>query len=145
MKRALFEIVDMVREADDQKEKVRILRENASPQLIKLLKIATDKRVTWYLPEGAPPFTPLRDAGAEEMLYMQVFKLYVYCSDPDKPSPLAPSPDDDPRRKNFKESRLQQNFKELLESVHPEDAALIIAVKDKKLGVTAQIVKKAFG
>lgn len=146
MRKAIYEIVKLLSVTKNQKEKVKILQENSSPQLVKFMKIATDKNIQWYLPEGTPPFTPLSDHGTEDMLYMQVSKLYVYYSDSDKPSPLAPAAGDDVKRKKFKENRLQTNFQELLESVHPEDAKILIAVKDKKnIGVNSQIVKKAFG
>jgi hypothetical protein len=48
---------------------------------------------------------------------------------------------------NLTKLRRETLFIELLESVHPSDAKILIAIKDKKLpykGLTAKLVKEAF-
>lgn len=69
------------------------------------------------LPEGAPPYKP--DAAPLGMspgnLLMELKRLYVFL------------------RKDIKASRREQLFIQLLESVHPDEAKLLIAVKDQDI------------
>lgn len=69
------------------------------------------------LPEGAPPFKPT----AEPMgmtptnLFSEAKRLYVFC------------------RKDLTALKRESLFIGLLESIHPEEAKVVIAVKDQKL------------
>lgn len=84
------------------------------------------------LPAGDPPFKP--DAAPIGMspanLRMEMKKLYVF------------------KREDLKPIKKEQLFIDLLENVHPEEAKLLIAVKDQKLSklykkVTRKVVESA--
>lgn len=69
------------------------------------------------LPEGEPPFKP----AAEPMgmtptnLFSEARRMYIFC------------------RKDLKAIKRESLFISLLEGVHPEEAKVLIAVKDQKL------------
>ena len=84
------------------------------------------------LPPGEPPYKP--DAAPIGMspanLRMEMKKLYVF------------------KREDLKPIKKEQLFIDLLENVHPEEAKLLIAVKDQKLSklykkVTRKVVESA--
>lgn len=84
------------------------------------------------LPPGEPPYKP--DAAPIGMspanLRMEMKKLYVF------------------KRQDLKPIKREQLFIDLLENVHPEEAKLLIAVKDQKLSklykkVTRKVVEGA--
>lgn len=69
------------------------------------------------LPDGDPPFRP----AAEPMgmtpvnLFSEIKKMYVFC------------------RKDLTNIKRESLFVSMLESVHPEEAKVLLAVKDQKL------------
>lgn len=84
------------------------------------------------LPPGEPPYKP--DAAPIGMspanLRMEMKKLYVF------------------KRQDLKPIKREQLFIDLLENVHPEEAKLLLAVKDQKLSklykkITRKVVEGA--
>jgi hypothetical protein len=84
------------------------------------------------LPEGEPPFKP----AAEPMgmtptnLFNECKRFYVFC------------------RKDLTSSKRESLFISLLEGIHPDEAKVLIALKDQNLGklypkITHQLVGKA--
>ena len=84
------------------------------------------------LPEGEPPYKP-DDAPigmSPANLRMEMRRLYIF------------------KREDLKPLRREQLFINLLESVHPEEAKLLLAVKEQKLNklykkVTRKVVEEA--
>lgn len=82
-----------------------------------ILEYAFDPAKKMILPEGEPPFKP----SAEPMgmtptnLFMELRRMYVFC------------------RADLKPLKRESLFISLLEGVHPEEAKMLIAVKDQKL------------
>jgi hypothetical protein len=84
------------------------------------------------LPEGEPPYKP-DDAPigmSPANLRMEMRRLYIF------------------KREDLKLLRREQLFINLLESVHPEEAKLLLAVKEQKLNklykkVTRKVVEEA--
>jgi hypothetical protein len=94
-----------------------IAKYKGDPSITMLLKYAFMPQHKFNLPEGEPPFKP--DAApigmSPAVLRQELRRLYVFCRDDLKP---------------IKRETL---FVSLLESVHPSEAELLIAVKDQKL------------
>jgi hypothetical protein len=86
--------------------------------------------VKWYLPSGAPPYTPGQVADSTpNSLHFEVKKLDYF---------VDPSPHDLPLL------RREGMFVALLERLDPNDAKLILAVKDRKLsykGLSYKLVR----
>lgn len=108
------------------------LRQNDTPTLRTILRGALDPNVKWLLPEGNPPYKPCDLLDQHHRLYTETRKLYLFVE--------GGNPD-------LKQLRREALFIELLESLDPMDAKLMLAVKDKHLpypGVTIDIINAAF-
>jgi hypothetical protein len=128
------EILKALTEAENHTSRVKILQDNESFTLKTILQGNFDDNVVLDLPEGAPPFR--RDpapAGLQMSRIDNSIKNLGYFV---KGSSLPPI-------------RKEMLFVQLLESIHPEDADIIIAMKDKKLTklcpvLSLALVRKAF-
>jgi hypothetical protein len=129
---AIFEIFENTEKLKTEAQRVEYLsqfRDNTTLQTI--LVGAFFPGVQWNLPPGEPPFTPCDPVNAEGFLYQESRRLYLFC---------VGGPD----MSNLKRESL---FIEMLESVHPKDAQILLAMKEKKLpykAITKTLVQKAF-
>lgn len=132
MQKAIFEILQEVSDKKTEKEKIEILRQHENNNVLKtILAGAYYDGVRWNLPPGEPPFKPCDPVNAENFLYGEAKRLYLFC-------------EGGPPLTNLRRETL---FVEMLESVHPKDALILLAMKDKKLpykGITKALIQKAF-
>ena len=127
---AIAEILDLVKESKDVQTKVSLLRQYDSETLRYILELAFHPNVGWWLPEGAPPYKPCEVLDTEGRIYQEArtLPLYLYGNRPD-----------------LKQHQRENLFIGLLESLHPKDANLLIAVKDKKVaGLNVATINEAF-
>jgi hypothetical protein len=125
-------ILEFTSKLPNKEEKLKCLRANGRPEMLTILKYAFDPEVVWLLPPGAPPYTPSEEGNNEKVLWGEVRKLYHYIKGGND---------------NLNQIKRERMFIELLEHVAPEDAELLVHIKDKKLpftGITARMVKDAF-
>ncbi len=127
---AIAEILDLIKEAKDVQTKVNLLRQYDSETLRYILELAFHPNVGWWLPEGSPPYKPSEVLDTEGRLYQEArtLPLYLYGNRPD-----------------LKKHQRENLFISLLESIHPKDAVLLIAVKDKTVeGLNVATINEAF-
>jgi len=126
----ILETLDLVGKAKTREEKRQVLADRDNFATRALLQLNYHPDVKWHLPPGAPPYTPGQVADSTpNSLHFEVKKLDYY---------VDPSPHDLPML------RRESMFVELLERLDPNDAKLIIAVKDRKLtykGLSYKLVK----
>lgn len=134
MKLGVAEILNRVAEYPSRQEKITALREHRDNHVLTLLlKMSFDKGLRWSLPEGAPPYKPAPNFDQQGMLYKEARRLYLFL--------------DDPRSANLTKIKREKLFIDLLESLHPDDAKLLLNVKEKKplaKGITQKLVEEAF-
>ena len=147
----LSSILKNAAKQDGQDLKIAYLREHQSPQLVDLLKFTFDPRVTFMLPAGAAPYKPTGLVDQDTRLYQEVGRLFLMCRLTDNTGTVYGMQADRrlPPAQGNKKVQLQreQIFLQILESIHPDDAMLLINVKDKTLGIkglTERIVRLAF-
>lgn len=135
MQLGIAEILKRVSEKPTRKEKIEELRKyHDNSVLTLLLKMSMDKGLKWKIPEGEPPYKPSPDFDQQGMLYKEMKRMYLFL-------------DGIPQSANISQLKREKLFIELLESLHPDDAKLLIAVKDKKplaKGITEKLVAEAF-
>ena len=126
----LGEIMLDVKEAKSVGEKIKILQKNDSRELRGILELTYDNRLTWALPEGNPPYQPLdKSMDNQGMLYSEMRRMYVFLEG----------------KANVSQARREQMFVQILETLDPDDAKLLIEVKDRKIkGCSKATVKQAF-
>jgi hypothetical protein len=132
MKLGVAEILKKASEITDENQRIDWLRQNNSVALESMLRGAYDPKIVWLLPEGAPPYKVNGLVDQQNRLYTEARKLYLFIE--------GGNP-------NLKQLRREALFIELLETLDPEDAKLLLAVKEKHIpypGVTKEVVAKAF-
>lgn len=132
MRKKLYQILKEVSEFTPASDRHLFLKQNESVAIRALLRYAFDKNVKFLLPKGNPPYKPFEGHDAEGRLYTEIRRLYLFVE--------GGNP-------NLKPLRREALFIQILESVDPEDAKLVLAIKDKKLpfkGITEKTVRQAF-
>lgn len=125
-------VLKEVDEKKTKKEKIEHLRYHRQNKvMIRLLKYVFDPKIKFALPEGTPPYKP-SEFEEPSALYREDRRLYLFIE--------GGNPDLNPVRR-------EMLFIEVLETVHPDDAKLLLAVKDKTLpykSITEKLIKEAF-
>lgn len=132
----ISEILEQTTKFNDEQDKIEVLRRNDGHALRMVLQFALDSRVEWLLPEGPVPYKPSVALDSEGRLKQEAKRFYLFVSQ--LGVPMAP---------NLKARKREELYVQMLESIHPADARLMVAVKDKKIpyqGVTAELIEKAF-
>jgi hypothetical protein len=120
-------------EIKSRKDRLNFLKSHHPNTLMKtLLKYVYDPNIKFALPEGKPPYKPCDNFDIENVLYTEQRRLYLFLE--------GGNPNLSPLRREIL-------FVQLLESIEPAEAELLLAVKDKKLpykGITEKLVREAF-
>jgi len=109
-----------------------IITDYAGDAVLKgIFENAFDPELKWSLPEGEPPFKPTDEpmGMTPTNLFQEIRRFYIF------------------RREDLNNLRRESLFIELIEGVHPEEAKILVAVKDQTLtglypNITADVVAK---
>lgn len=128
MKLGLAEILENAGKLKTRKERSDYLRNNDCRALQDIIQYALHPAITWDLPPGDPPYTPTSFLDQENMLYSELRKFRLFVNGGG--SRLSPV-------------KLENLFIQILESIHPKDAQLVLLVKDRKLpkGITPSVIE----
>lgn len=132
MRLGIFQILEQASKFKTNEEKIDFLRSNSSAGLQSILKYTFDPSIVWDLPDGDPPFAPCKYPAQETRLLTEIRRLYLFIK--------GGNP-------NLSKLRREALFIELLESIHPEDAKVLLSAKNKKIpykGITLKLIKEAF-
>jgi hypothetical protein len=130
MIRSMHEVLSKIAALPTEEERVAALAGLTDVGINTLLRAAFDPNIKFLLPEGAPPYKPCEQLDQHGRLYGEMKRMYIFV---------------DPTL-NLSKARREQLFIQILESIEPEDATLLIAVKDKSLPyatLTKEVVEKA--
>ena len=130
------EILTKLGKIKSKKDKVNFLKQHNTDALRQIIKSSFDPKIKWALPYGEVPFIP-NDApeGTEHnVLSYEARKLYHYIE--------GGNP-------TLSQNKREMMFVQLLEGLHPDEAEIVVAAKDKVLhqkykGLSANVVKEAF-
>ena len=127
------ETLEEVAKAKTREDKREVLkkRENLATKILLQLNYHPDAK--WLLPPGAPPYEPAKQGDMTSNSFHYEVKKLDYYTDP-SPHSLSELP----------MLRREAMFVGLLERLDPQDAEMMIAIKDKKLsykGLTYKLVK----
>ena len=131
----IWAIVSKASNLRSREEKIDFLRENNSLALRDVLKGAYDDAIQFILPEGTPPYEK-GDERAPAATLMKTSKQFRYF--------VSGGPGE-----SLPKAKIETMFIGMLEGLHPDDAELIILMKEKQLherfkGLTKKIVADAF-
>ena len=130
------EILTRLGKIKTKKDKVTFLKQHNTDALRMVIKASFDPKVKWALPFGEVPFIP-NDApeGTEHnVLSYEARKLYHYIEGGNN---------------QLTQNKREMMFVQLLEGLHPNEAEIVVAAKDKVLhqkykGLSDNVVKEAF-
>ena len=132
----MSEILDNVAKAKTKEQKVSILREHNSAALRMIIKASFDPNIEWDLPEGDVPFerNDAPEGTEHNVLSYEARKLYHYIEGGNN---------------QLTQNKREMMFVQLLEGLHPNEAEIVVAAKDKVLhqkykGLSDNVVKEAF-
>jgi len=130
----VFEMIEEFGESKNKSSRLEILNKYSDVQAFKdVLRGTFDDSLEFLLPEGKPPFTPNEERSIPSTL-LRNHKMFGYFV---KGGPGTDLP-------SF---RREKKFIELLESIHPKDADLVISMVAKKSPIkflTKKLVQEAF-
>jgi len=112
MKLAPFEIMDKIKAAKDDDEKIRILKENDSELLRKIIQIAYDVSLTTLLPDSIPEWNKSDIKGGEGILYREHRKIGMFVKGAGHDA--------------MNQSRREVLFIQMIESIDPRDSLVLI-------------------
>lgn len=124
-------IIDLIEKEKSRNKQVDLLKEHSSYALKAVLGYGMDPDVKWLLPDGDPPYKPLFDAADQEGRFYTECKKLIYFVDSEE-------------GRQVKQIRREQLFIQVLESIDPRDAKLLLRMKNKKLKIKLEAVKDAF-
>jgi hypothetical protein len=112
----ISEIFQTASEMKTKKERIDFLRANESNLMQYVVQGAYHPGVKWLLPKGEPPYKPASEIDTYGTFHQEFHKLYLFC---------------DGANTNLTKAKREKLFIDLLSVLHPQDAKLLCAVKDK--------------
>jgi hypothetical protein len=129
----IYEILEAAGKARSKAEKIEILKGHDSWALRDVLRATYDDKVEFIIPGGEPPYTPNKpESIPSNLLRKNVDFKYIIKNGIREDMPA------------FKREKI---YIGLLESIHPEDAKVVINMVNGAKpanGVTEKLVKEAF-
>jgi hypothetical protein len=126
---SIFEEVSKIKSKNDR---VDFIRKNQNQLMKALVQCAYHPNVEWLLPEGSPVYIKNKDSYESDIvMYQELNKLYLFLKGGNV---------------NVTQEKRAKLFVQLLEKLHPEDAELLIAVKDRKINypfMTSKLFQEA--
>ena len=129
MRLMVSEVINKAAAMKDPNEQINFLIMNDSVPLRHVLKFGLDKNIEILLPSGDPPYKPSEAVESHGIFFSQARKMYLF----------ARGGND-----NLHPIKRETIFIQMLESVHPEDAKMLLLMKDKKIPLSVDIVNAAF-
>jgi len=128
------EILIRISKLKTKKEKIEALRRDHNITLESIIDICFNPKIQFVLPEGAPPYKASpKESDYQATLYSNMRKFGIFIN-------TGPYPD-------MKSMQRETQFVNFLESLDPDDAKLVIAIKDKKMpykGITRKLFEDAW-
>lgn len=133
MMKRVSQILEEAAALPDVQSRVEHLHKHDSVVLQGVLKVMFDEDIIIDLPMGEPPYKPAtqeQSSDLEERLYSEWKKMYLFLPG-----------------NNVARNRREQLFIQFLEGLHPEEAKLILAMKEHRTPwkpMSAHVARKAY-
>ncbi len=135
MKKGIGELLIEVSKITSRKQKIAALRAGHSEALEVILHGIYDPNIVWALPNGEPPFKKLDKAEDQQgRLFVEIRRLKIFVEGNQKYN-------------NMPRAKREMLFIQILESIDPDDADLLVAMKDKTppwKTLTRKLMEEAF-
>ena len=129
--KCMSNIVAKIEAQTTVEKQVEFLQLHSSYALKAVLGYGMDPGVKWLLPAGDPPYQPLFEAADQEGRFYTECKKLIYFVD-------------SPEGREVKPLKREQLFIQVLESIDPRDAKLLLRMKNRQIKIMPQAVAIAF-
>ena len=134
MVHGIAELLEECSKIDKRYGRLKFLQDHSSQALKAVLGFCFDPKIKWLVPQEDPPFEPNKKSMVcQSVLIAGHRKLHIFVESVEYHS--------------LRQLKREQLFIEFLESLDPDDAKLINAIKKKKMpykGITKALVQDAF-
>ena len=134
MVHCIAELLEECSKIDKRYGRLKFLQDHSSQALKAVLGFCFDPKIKWLVPQEDPPFEPNKKSmDCQSVLIADHRKLHIFVESVEYHS--------------LRQLKREQLFIEFLESLDPDDAKLINAIKKKKMtykGITKALVQDAF-
>lgn len=130
----VFEVMELVSKAKTRADKIAVLKTHESWALKDVCRGIFDDRVQWKLPGGKVPYEPNKAESTPSTLLKLNTRFKYFAQGVRDCEALIPV-------------KREKMFIDLLESIHAEDAELLVSMINKKnpvKGLTKKIVQEAY-
>ena len=129
--KSLAQIVGEIEKEKTKAGQIKVIQENDSKALRMVFEFTFDPMLQWLVPDSEPPYRPASDTIDQEgRLYSEIDKLVYFTNTPEG--------------LNVKPMRREQLFIQLLETVAPDDAKLLLRMRRKELKVMIWSLKEVY-
>ena len=132
----LSEVLQKLGKIKSKKDKVLYLKDNNTDALRQIIKSSFDPKIKWALPYGEVPYVQNEAPEGTEhnVLAYEIRKIYHFIESGNS---------------KISQTKREMMFVQMLEGLHPDEADVLIAAKDKILhqkykGLSINVVKEAF-
>ncbi len=135
--KSIYEVLDEIESASSKKERMDVIGKNLSKTLVQVFELAYHPQYQWLITEMPDNYkvpTDILPGLTPQTLSTQLRKLYLFQKGHPSAEVLTPE-------------KRQQLLLQLLESIEPREAEVIIGIFNKNLGVKGldyKFVKEAF-
>jgi len=133
----LYEVFDDFENAKSKKDKMGVIQQNLSQTLVKVLELTYHPQIQWKvkeLPDNYKIPTDMLPGITYDSLNAQLRRLYMFR-------------EGDPTAESLTPRRREELLLQILESIEPREAEVILGIFQKDLGVKGldyKFVKEAF-
>jgi hypothetical protein len=133
----LYEVFDEFDEAKNKKERMNVIQKNLSNTLVKVLEMAYHPNIQWKvseLPHNYKLPTDTLPGITYDSLESQLRRMYVFSQGNETAEKLTPK-------------RREELLSQILDSIEPREAEIILGIFQKDLGVKGldyKFIKEAF-
>lgn len=133
----IYEVFDEFEQAKNKKDRMAIIEKNLSPTLVKILELTFHPKYQWKvkeLPENYKVPTDMLPGITYDNMNSQLRRLYMFL-------------EGDGTAEQLTETRRNQLLIQMLESIEPREAEIILGIfqKDQQVkGLDYKFVKEAF-
>lgn len=135
-RKTIGEVFRVLEEAKTKKERIALLKQFDCAPVREIIRLNFSEKVKFLLPPGNPPYKPLQvppnaPESGEANLWSEYKKLYLYVEG---------------GHPTLKQVKREMLFLQLLEGLHPQEAELLVKLKDKKLkcGLTRALIDEVY-
>lgn len=131
MKEGIAETLARIDKIAGRQDRIDALRKDHSIGLENIVDVCFNENLSWLLPEGDPPYKKQEKAlDLQHVLYSQIRKLGIFI--------------DTGNYQNMNSLQRERQFIQFLESIDPDDAKLILYIKEKRKLPYSRITRKLF-